>query len=467
MNKMIKPGDLNNITRFSIQFYDIEEVNPLFSKCHIRILHPGLNANGVDISKEVANQMATTLYNIPIVGEYVETIEDFKDHGGKIEITSDDIKFVHTTKPYGVVPSNTEIKWELITESDGTEKEYLTCWGYLWSGRYPEVENVLKTGNPQSMELDEETLKGYWKIDNEETIFVIEEAYFSALAILGKEVPPAFEQASIGSYYVTNPIGFTKRLGKMVRELEESIPGSIDTERIINFSAGSKEKGDKNEGGQSMNLYDQLNSLLNPIVEDKQTSVYAINQIYEDRVLVTNTETKQDYRYNYLIEEEKVSLGDNVEIVVKDYTQDEYDFLEAIKTKHQEAEVRIQELEGTITTLEAQAKQTENETIQGLQTLNSQLTEENKTLSEFKNKIELQEKESIIDNFKQILTEEEIVPFTEKIQEYSLEQLEEKLSVIAIKKSKDFSKDTNPLIPGSHGHKDNSGWVQIVEKHNS
>ena len=57
------------------------DINPLMSKCEIKVLYIGENRNRSYISKEVATEMAKTLRGAPIVGYYNEKKEDFADHG--------------------------------------------------------------------------------------------------------------------------------------------------------------------------------------------------------------------------------------------------------------------------------------------------------------------------------------------------------------------------------------------------
>lgn len=95
------------------------------------------------ITKDAVEKALPTLKNIPIVGEYSEEIEDYKGHGGKIDL--DSYKYVHTTKPYGVVPESATYEWEEVKGKDGAIREYLTINGcYLWTGRYEEAYDVIE-----------------------------------------------------------------------------------------------------------------------------------------------------------------------------------------------------------------------------------------------------------------------------------------------------------------------------------
>lgn len=82
---------------------------------------------------------------------------------------------------------------------DGVEHEYLITEGYLWTKIYPESKRIIAHGNSQSMELDNETMKGSWTTDDNDfpEFFIINEALISKLCILGEDVEPCFEGASI------------------------------------------------------------------------------------------------------------------------------------------------------------------------------------------------------------------------------------------------------------------------------
>ncbi len=469
---VIIPEDLKGITRFSIAFENVEQVNPLFSKCFIKILYSGLNQNKVFIEKDVANEMAKTLYNIPIVGEYVEKAEDFKDHGGKIEIEDNEIEFIHTTKPYGVVPFNTDVKWMEVTEKDGTTKEYLTCWGYLWTGRYPEVKRVIEQGNPQSLELDENTLEGSWIKEGPLVYFKISKAIFSALTILGEKVPPAFESASIGAYYVLNHTEFSKKFNKMMRELKESIP--TEEQQVVNFSK-EEEEIENNQGGENMpdeklkvnfqfelsheDVYSKVYEAVNPVKEDGSREwKYSVHNVYDDRAIVYDFETGKHYRQYYTKGENNISLGDKVEVVIKDVTPEEEVTLNAIKQDFETMKTNYSQLQ-----TETEELKTTKEEYEGSK-------EELEQLRNFKAGVEKIEKENVITKFSVYLAEEDLKECQDNIDNLTKDEIEAKLSVVAVRKNVNFSKNEEteteePLIPDPQNNDDTPGWVKIVADH--
>ncbi len=180
---------------FQASISDVKQINPTFSTCKVRVLYTGKNRNMSIITKDSVEKALPTLKNIPIVGEYSEENKDYKGHGGAINL--DDYKFIHTTKPYGVVPESATYQWEEVKGRDGSIREYLTIYGcYLWTGRYEEAFSVIESGKGQSMEI--EVTDGRW--DEDQEAYQIDNFIFTALCILGDDVEPAFEDANITAY---------------------------------------------------------------------------------------------------------------------------------------------------------------------------------------------------------------------------------------------------------------------------
>ena len=80
------------------------DINPLMSKCEIKVFYLGANRNRSYISRETADEMAKTLRGTPIVAAWVDKNEDFGDHGHVMHIEDGEITFSCKTVPYGFVP---------------------------------------------------------------------------------------------------------------------------------------------------------------------------------------------------------------------------------------------------------------------------------------------------------------------------------------------------------------------------
>ena len=95
----------------SCEFINIVPVNPLISKCQIKVCYVGEepNRNGSIITKEVAASMANSLPGSPIVGFYSDKTDDFKEHNRQIDISNGVLTIKDTTVPYGFVDLNAKV----------------------------------------------------------------------------------------------------------------------------------------------------------------------------------------------------------------------------------------------------------------------------------------------------------------------------------------------------------------------
>ena len=283
------------------EFINITPVNPLISKCQIKVCYVGdtPNRNGSIITKEVARQMANSLPGSPIVGYYNDATGDFEEHNRVIDISNGQFKIQDTTKPYGFVDLGARA-WFQKFNDDGVEHEYLMTEGYIWTGQYPECQRIIDQGNNQSMELDEKTLNATWtKDDNgKPKFFIINEAIISKLCILGEECEPCFEGSQITKFSLTFDEDFKQKLFSMMNDLKELI----------------KEGGTKVFSRYAVEIGDNLwNSLWNYILEkypdadNTYSSVYAIEGVYEEDsqkfAVLQNRADNKYYRLNFSLNE--------------------------------------------------------------------------------------------------------------------------------------------------------------------
>lgn len=213
---------------FTSKIYSIEKINPFFSKVKIYVLYEGFNRNGSYLTRDSILKAIPTVYNIPIVGEFLEEKRNFSGHGASIvKNENGEIEMIVTTRPYGVVPESAQIYWEEVTEDDGTARDYLVVDGaYLWTGRYPELTAIMDEGYfGQSMEI--EVVNGNFAVIDGQEVFNVQEFIFSAFCLLGidKEsdeyghVEPCFENSKVVTYSLDKE-AFKAQFNQMIEELK-------------------------------------------------------------------------------------------------------------------------------------------------------------------------------------------------------------------------------------------------------
>jgi hypothetical protein len=95
----------------SIEFINVTPLNPLISKCQIKVCYVGdePNRNGSIITKAVATEMANSLPGSPIVGYFDEETQDFRGHDRDLVIEKGELIIKDITKPYGFVDLNAKV----------------------------------------------------------------------------------------------------------------------------------------------------------------------------------------------------------------------------------------------------------------------------------------------------------------------------------------------------------------------
>lgn len=119
------------------EFINLEplDVNPLMSKCEIKVFYLGHNRNHSYINRKTALEMSKTLRGTPIVASWNENKEDYGDHGHVVHIEDGEISFSCKTVPYGFVSPDAKVWFQNFTDTDEfdnkVERTYLMTTGYL------------------------------------------------------------------------------------------------------------------------------------------------------------------------------------------------------------------------------------------------------------------------------------------------------------------------------------------------
>ena len=393
------------------------DVNPLMSKCEIKVLYVGENRNRSYISKEVAAQMAKTLRGAPIVGYYKENKEDFADHGEQMVWDDQGIHFNVLTKPYGFVAPDAKVWFQKFNDSDDfgneVQREYLMTTGYLWTGQFEEVQSVVNEGKPQSMELDEESLEGHWatNVKNNMEFFIINDAIFTKLCILGDDTEPCFEGSSItapnisANFSKTIDDNFKKTLFSMMKDLQDALKGGYTMEQEVKLP-------------------------VEEFTEETQDIVEPSEPVVEDTPEVTE-------------------FSENSEQVVESNTAEpepEADFAKQDEEEEKEEEDKQEDSEESQEEDDEKKKYSllEQQYAQ-LSTQYEQLKSDYDTLVEFKNQIENERKDALINEF-YMLSEEDKKDVIANKANYTLDEIKAKLAVICFEKKVNFNSETQNEI---------------------
>lgn len=411
------------------QFINLQplDINPMMSKCEIKVLYIGANRNHSYITKEVATEMAKTLRGAPIVGYYKEEKEDFADHGEQVIFDDEGIHFNCLTKPYGFVAPDAEIWFQKFIDTDDfgndIEREYLMTTGYLWTGQFEEAKAVVENGRPQSMELDEATLNGRWEYDMSKGMdyFIIDDAMFSKLCILGDDVEPCFEGASVTEPQVSTSFTkvddtFVRTLYTMMQDLKSALQtqGGQSKMELENNELENNEIVVENEVVEETPVAEEVPAVEEPAVEEEVPAE-------ENAEAASNGEIEEEST------EEPVS-----EFAKKEEEEEEENKEEEPAEEEEDDEEKKKAAKNSLLEEEHEALKAEFAAMKA----------EYEKLVEFKNQIDNEKKDELIASF-YMLSDEDKADVVENKAKYSLEEIKSKLAVICFDKKVNFDLDDN------------------------
>ena len=403
------------------------DINPLMSACEIKIFYLGENRNRSFISKDVAIQMAKTLRGAPIVGYYKPEKEDFLDHGEEITIDGDGVHFKNNTKPYGFVAPDAKVWFKDFEEEDefgnSIIRTYLMTTGYLWTGQFEQANKVFQAdGKPHSMELDDKTLQGHWTTNpkNNMEFFIINDAIFEKLCILGDEVEPCFEGSGVTAPKISATFSldenFKHTLFTMMEELKYALEGGNTMVKVTEDSVKDLETTAVEPEVATDFTENQVNENESSSSEQAPTSEFKKDDEEDKKEKENPSESKDDKK-----DEDSESNGGSAD--EKEDASDKEDKEEEDKKKKEKftvLEQKYQELQASYASLE----------------------EEVRELRTFKKNIEDKQKDDLIADF-YMLSDEDKKDVIEHKAEYSLEDIKSKLAVICFEKKVNFNLDTS------------------------
>lgn len=433
------------IKEFSVVIYgNLEPYNEVLSKARCRIFYKYFNRNGTYISDEFAEKLLSTIAYAPVKGIYDNNDSDYTDHGEERNLG----------RIYGIVPENYNLTWEPHLDEDGIERIYACVDVLLYTGLYKEASEIINKA--QSMELYAPSIKGEFKYIEGRKAFVYEDACFLGLQVLGDDVEPCFEGAAFYSLY--------QNLKQMIKTLEKynldyHNNDNREEQMIFNFKLSDSQK------------HDMLFNLLNPNFNENGGWVieYSICDVYDEYAIAYNYENQGYERIYYTKDDSQDSLEINAKkkCYIVDVTEEEKSALETIqalnggtyekidegfttlKDENSTYVTKIGEQETIIATLTSDKENFESQ-INEAQTTIATLNQELDSLKEYKLQQETNEKQAVIDKYAKELDEDVMQKYTEKLNEYSVSDLEKELAFELV--------NANPTI-FSHQTQSGSGYI--------
>lgn len=417
------------LREFPVTIYgNVEPYNEVLSKARCRIFYKYGNRNGTYITDEFADKLISSLHYVPVKGIYEGN--DYTDHGA---VRS-------AGRIYGIVPETNNFAWEKHVDKDGVEREYACTDVLLFSGLYEEAAEIIS--KPQSMELFEPTLKYHFEIIQGQKYAVFEEGCFLGLQVLGDEVEPCFEGAAFFSLQ-KNIEEICQRIEDYARQYNDG--GNKMPQTIFKLSDEQK----------AMALWSLLNTEYDEQGNWLITNV--ICSVYDDYAIAQNIETGEYERVYYTKNDETDSLviDSRKKCHMLDVTDEEREVLNTLRNlnggtyelvndnllnaeanaeKINAFEAKNVELTNDNSTLVIERDETLakfNKVTEEFNTLNEQVVSLNNelgVLKQYKLEIETQNKNNVIAEYVDHLSEEILNTYREHIADYTVEELDMRLA---------------------------------------
>lgn len=414
------------------EFVNLAEdaLNPGISKADVKVLYLGENRNGSFINKETAMKMSETLRACPIVGAYRKDIDDFGDHGEIIHIENGEITFDCATVPYGFVAPDAKVWFKEFTDYDEfgntVNREYLMTTAYLWTGQYPEIERCVKEGMGQSMELDGKSIDGHWAENSESGIefFIINDASFTKLCVLGDGVEPCFEGASVEAPNISDKFskeGFTTTLYNMMNELKFALAENANAK---DANAENAEKTDDSES-----VVEETTDFAEKQEEVEETADEAVEFAENAEEFTESTESAEVVEENL---DQKSDFSAN--------TEEENEPEGKVENTEESADNEFAEKDAEIETLKSE--------IASLQEKYTLLEAEAEELRSYKASRISADKDALINKYN-MLSDDDKAEIIANKDSYSYEEIESKLALLYVKKNVDFD-DQEEEVPVSN-----------------
>ena len=423
------------------------DINPLMSSCEIKVLYLGENRNRSYITEEVATEMAKTLRGAPIVGYFRKEKEDFADHGNRMIIDDEGIKFECMTKPYGFVDPAAKVWFQTFEDTDEfgnkVTRKYLMTTGYLWTGQYEECKVAAEEGRPHSMELDEDTLVGHWATNRESGMdfFIINDAIFSKLCILGDDVEPCFEGSSVTAPKVSSNFTkiddeFKKTLFSMMQELQFALQGGQqmedevkvpETEVVEETPAVEAEPIAEEIPAEEFTAEEEA-VIAEPVVETEVENDFAASKKEDENESEESSDEEEKEEASEEDEEKKKYAKKEDEEEKEEKAEEPAENSDAPKAEEEEEDEKKKKFELLETEFAA------------LQEKYSELEVKYNELVAFKAQVEDAKKDEMISKFC-FLSDEDKKEVIENKSKYSVDEIEAKLSVICVRNKVNFDLD--------------------------
>ena len=375
------------------------------------------NRNGSYIKDDVADMLinSATRGDTPVVGFFDPESKNWAGHTGPTLASA-----------YGYVEGFDG--WQPFKDSDGIEREYAVFSVVLFIRYFNEANFVV--GQNQSMELDINSIEGDWANIGDTEYFVYTKAEIMGLCIIGSH-EPCF---SASAFFAKNDDAYTNQYEKF-------------SSLLADLKAQVEEAEKQPEGGEHQmenELIPEVNTETTPAQEEPVAQEPAaefeqetVEETVEEPAAEENEGNAEEEVANEFAEETPAESEEEPaeeEVPAPDFEAQIAELqnqLTEMTTNYENAQNRIAELEAQITSASETGA-----------TLRSEIA----TYEAERARLEVEQKNALIERYSNNLVEEELADVREHINDYSYNEIESKLAITFANKQMAGSEE-NKVVP--------------------
>lgn len=498
---MAKVQELKHISLATTYEIDDSFDSDRFIKLRLRVCHDGKNPNKSSFVVDDMENAKDSIKNIPILANVIfdeDGQPQFNGHDMTLEenkMNPDEVKLIYKETPIGLVPEtcNHEIK-------EFNSKNYVFCDCYVWKGYSNYAEDVIN--RDKDIKLSMEILVDSYSYNAKEKVYNITSYRYTGITFLNKNFGTGMENAlattgtfaddsskeklivmmeelkeALTIYNINNNEEGGSKVNEEIAKLLEKYNLSIEQLSFDVENMSIEEVEDKLKELHSETKDEDVNSdpepekfiksfelshsdiryslykLLSP-VEAEDSEWYFIDQVYDDKFEYMNWDGTKIYRQVYKKDGDIISFeGERIELFQERLTSEEKETLDKMRSDFSVLETQLNELQANYNKLEQDVEELSSFKSETLQTQRQEI--ENEIFSKY---------DEILD-----LEDEAYKSIKENKDNFSIEQLEEKLAVIFARKQISFSSNKNNNLIKLGGDVGNTGEVSpygnLFEKH--
>ena len=383
------------------------------------------NRNGSYITDEVAEMLisSATKGDTPVIGFFDPETQGWASHTGPTLASA-----------YGYVEYFDG--WQSFKDTDGVERDYAVFSVVLFTKYFNEANFVV--GQNQSMELDINSIEGDWANIGDNEYFVYTKAEIMGLCIIGDH-EPCFSVSSFFSKndgeYKSQYEKFSSILADLKAKVEEAEKqpegGEHQMENVVNPEVNEPTPAQEFENEEPVNQEPEAPAAEEfaaeePVAEAEEEAVAeepAAESEAEEPAEEPEGEEAEEAEEPAAEEESAVDFEAQIAELQNQLTE--------MTTNYENAQTRIAELEAQITS----ASETEA-------TLRAEIA----TYAAERARLEVEQKNALIERYSNNLVEEELADVREHINDYSYNEIESKLAITFANKQMAGSEE-NKVVP--------------------